>query len=503
MSDISMEQAVNRTLELGLMTAQQVQEIRAATGNHSISGEDFLNAATRRNFLTPYQVERLLSDQPTGLFYGDYKILYFVGAGTFGRVFRAVHRITGEMVALKVLRQKYSDDPEAAKQFIEEGNLGKKLQHPNIVAIREVHTSRSEHYFVMEFIEGSNLREFLKIRGTLSPIEAVRMTLGIARGLEFASKFGVTHRDLRLSNVLVSSTGEAKLLDFGLAAMEKSDSDDFTSRTVDYAALENSTGAPRDDRRSDIFFAGAILYHLLAGESAYEETKGRSQRVDPDRFKKMEPIQKRLPDIPISVATVVQRAMALDPNKRYQTPGEFADDLQNVLTRLEQLEQGDTSSVEVDDTALATPVAPVQVEAKCRGTFFVVESDPQFQDLFRNGFRKNRLRVILTSDPQRGAERIQQSPTLVACALFSTHKLGRAAFDAFNSLKDELATQEVPAILLLDEKHSEWKEELSPAPHRLVLEMPVGFRALREAVDYLLEKFPPIMEDEEDEELKF
>ncbi len=502
MSDISMEQAVNRTLELGLMTAQQVQEIRAATGNHSISGEDFLNAATRRDFLTPYQVERLLSDQPTGLFYGDYKILYFVGAGTFGRVFRAVHRITGEMVALKVLRQKYSDDPEAAKQFIEEGNLGKKLQHPNIVAIREIHASRSEHYFVMEFIEGSNLREFLKIRGKLSPIEAVRMTLGIARGLDFASKLGVTHRDLRLSNVLVSSTGVAKLLDFGLAAIDKSDNDDSSSRTVDYAGLENSTGAPRDDRRSDIFFAGAILYHLLAGESAYEETKGRGQRVDPDRFKKMEPIQKRLPDLPISVATVVQRAMALDPNKRYQTPGELANDLQNVLTRLEEVDQGDKSSSEVDMKP-AVPVVPAQVEEKCRGTLFVVESDPQFQDVFRNGFRKNRLRVILTSDPQRGAERIQQSPTLVACALFSTYKLGRAAFDAFNSLKDELATQEVPAILLLDERHSEWKAELSPAPHRLVLEMPVGFRALRGAIDYLLEKFPPIMEDEEDEELKF
>ena len=503
MSDISMESAVNRTLELDLMTAQQVHEIRVVTGNRAITGEEFFQTATNRDFLTPYQVERLMREETTGYFYGDYKVLYFVGAGTFGRVFRAAHRITGDVVALKVLRQKYSDDPEAAAEFVREGELGKKLQHPNIVAIREVYASQAENFFVMEFVEGSNLREFLRIRGRLKPVEALQMTLGIARGLEFASKFGVTHRDMRMSNVLVSSKREAKLLDFGLAAMDREGNDDLSSRTVDYATLENSTGAPRDDRRSDIFFTGAILYQLLTGESAYEESRGRGQRADPDRFRKMVPIHQKLPDLPVAAETVVQRAMSLDPSKRYQTPSALAEDIQRAIDRLDLTQRGgsgDDTLLESDaDATFDSPVQPEsQHEEKLRGTLFVVESDPEFQNLFRSGFRKNHWNVILTSDPQRAVDRIRQNPAKVACVLFSTYRLGRDVFDAFNGLKDEMATEEIPAILLLAAKHTEWKDDLTPAPHRVVLTMPVGFRALRGAAEYLYEKFPPLDDDVEE-----
>ncbi|MDO4559147.1 MAG: serine/threonine-protein kinase, partial [Planctomycetia bacterium] len=384
MSDISMETAVNRVLELGLMTAQQVHEIRMMAGSRAMSGEDFLQAATRRDFLTPYQVDRLSRDETSGYFYGDYRVLYFVGAGTFGRVFRAAHRITGEVVALKILRQKYCDDPEAAARFVREGELGRKLQHPNIVAIRDVCSTKTERYFVMEFVEGSNLREFLKIRERLEPMEALRMVYGIASGLECAARFGVTHRDLRMSNVLVSSKGDAKLLDFGLAAMDREGNDDPASRTVDYAALENSTGAPRDDRRSDIFFAGAILYHLIAGESAYEEAKGRGQRPDPDRFLHMVPIRQRIPELPIAVESVIQRAMALDPTKRYQTPGQLADDIRQLLERLEKASQVDESSAEFAQIreAIDQPLFR-EKEETIRGTLLVAESDPEFQNLFR------------------------------------------------------------------------------------------------------------------------
>ena len=496
MSDISMEAAVNRVLELGLMTAQQIHELRVMAGGRAMSGEDFLQAATRRDFLTPYQVERLSRGETSGYFYGDYKVLYFVGAGTFGRVFRAAHRISGDVVALKVLRQKYSDDPVAAAQFIREGELGKKLQHPNIVAIRDVCSTKTESYFVMEFIEGSNLREFLKIRERLEPVEALRMVLGIALGLECAAKFGITHRDMRMSNVLVSSKGEAKLLDFGLAVMDRDGNDDSTSRTVDYAALENSTGTPRDDRRSDIFFTGAILYQLLTGESAYTEAKGRNQRPDPDRFLHMVPIRERLADLPIAVETVVQRAMALDPARRYQTPGQLADDIRQVIDRLERASAVDESSPEFASIreAIDQPLQRREKEEEIRGTLLVAESDPEFQNLFREGFRRNRFQVILTSDPQRAVERVRQDPSKIACVLFSCHKLGRDAYKAFDGLKDEVGADSVPAILLLSEKQAEWKGKLILAPHRIVLMMPILFRALRGAVDYLVEKYPPVEE---------
>ncbi|GAG25245.1 unnamed protein product, partial [marine sediment metagenome] len=253
------------------------------------------------------------------------------GAGTFARVYRAVHRETGQVVAVKVLRKRYSSKAPDYEPFVREGELGMTLRHPNIVPIYEVYSRDDTHFLVMEFVEGRNMREFVKIRKKLEPVEATRLMMDVAGGLRYAHERGLTHRDLRASNVLVSSRGRAKVVDFGLAAGDEEGKQDAGSesnpRTIDYAALERATGMRRDDARSDVYFMGCIFYYMLTGEPPLPEIKDRTRRLAKSRFTQVTPIQEFDPTLSSAVALVVNRAMDLDPEKRYQTPAAMLDDL--------------------------------------------------------------------------------------------------------------------------------------------------------------------------------
>lgn len=158
------EQIAQRAFNLGLLDERQLQEVWASFGSRHVQLEDLLQTLVRREYMTNYQVERLVKGERSGFFFGDYKVLYLVGTGTFARVYRAVHRTTGKIVALKVLRNRYSENQVQANQFVREGRVGCALRHPNIVPIYDVISNRRTHFLVMEFIEGRNLREFVKIR---------------------------------------------------------------------------------------------------------------------------------------------------------------------------------------------------------------------------------------------------------------------------------------------------------------------------------------------------
>jgi len=167
MSRPTAEQVAQRAFDLGLVDTRQLQEVWGSLGSHNVPVDTLLQVLVRREFLTNYQVDRLLKGERSGFFFGDYKILYLVGTGTFARVYRAVHRQTQQVVAVKVLRKRFSEIPSQYSQFIREGEVGCTLRHPNIVPIYEVFSHRGTHFLVMEFVEGQNLREFIKIRNRL------------------------------------------------------------------------------------------------------------------------------------------------------------------------------------------------------------------------------------------------------------------------------------------------------------------------------------------------
>jgi serine/threonine-protein kinase len=415
--------------------------------------------------------------------------LYLIGSGTFARVYRACHKKTGEIVALKVLRRRFSDEPEQAERFYREGQMGATLKHPNIVPITEVvaDRERGNHFLVMQFIEGRNLREFIKIRKKFSPVEATRIVADVAAGLNYAFLRGICHRDLKMSNVLVSSKGQAMLVDFGLAAADKNLSDDAIAnspnpRTIDYAGLERATGVRKDDPRSDIYFLGCIYYHILTGVPPIYETKDRIQRLSKTRFEEVVPILKTDPNLPQSIAAIITQAMELKPDQRYQSPGAMLADLKAAMPRLAE----EPAAPATDDGHQVAKTLEPPLRHKPQRTLMLVESNIQLQDIIRQRLKNNGYRVLVTADPDRALGRFAGGDKAADCVIFSTSELGQSALDAFNRFGDGQHTSDVPAVLLLGEHHKGWKKKAKLGKHRVEVSMPIKLRQFREVLAKLV-----------------
>jgi len=484
------ELIAQRAFDLGLLNEGQLQEVWGSFGSRSVDVDDFLQTLVRREMLTNYQVDRLMKGERSGFFFGDYKVLYLVGTGTFARVYRSVHKDTGQVVAVKALRNRFSDIPSQYGLFLREGELGRTLRHPNIVPIYEVHSTGRVHFLVMEFIEGRNLREFIKVRKILSPAEATRLMIDICRGLDYAFERTVTHRDLRMSNVLVSSRGQAKLVDFGLASgdeplPENLDFDMPTTRTIDYAALERATGVRRGDARSDVYFAGCIYYHMLCGVPALLEVKNRVHRLNRSRFTNIPSVQSIAPTLPHYLLSVLNRSMALEPNRRYQSPAEYLADLETAAKRL--AEEGVAAEPAAPPAApRPSPETAPEEPKEPQHAVMVVESNVRMQDIFREGLKKAGYRVLLTSDPDRAFERLSLEFGSADCVVLNAQELGEAALQAFNRLGEDAATQGLPALLLLEESQRHWKRNAHTARHRVTVPLPITMRELRVAVEKLI-----------------
>src|SRR5262245_47230225 len=300
MPSISPEQLVQRIGDAGILDTRQIESLWAELGTREVSLETVIGLLLRKELLTNYQLDRLLKGEKGGYFYGEYKVLYLVGTGTFARVYRAVHGRSGRIVCVKALRKRFRDDKSMCEQFLREGKIGMQLRHPSIVPIYEVLEQPSPS-LVMEFIEGSNLREFQRMRKKLMPLESMRLTVDILSGLVYAAQQGMSHRDLKMSNVLVTSRGRAKLVDFGLAGLagtHTGGAEETNPRTIDYAALERATNCKNNDPRSDLFFVGVMLYIMLAGTSPISDHKDRLSRLSSGRFQNLKPIQVAEPTIP-------------------------------------------------------------------------------------------------------------------------------------------------------------------------------------------------------------
>ncbi len=477
MAELSAEEIAQRAFELELLDDKSLREVRGEITGRHVESAEFQQLLLRRGLMTPYQMERLLRGDRTGFFYGRYKILYQVGAGTFARVYRSVHQESGQIFGVKVLRQRFVADPKKCEQFRQEAEVGLTLRHNNIVGIHEVGAERANQYIVMEFVEGQSLREFLKVRRRLELIDAVRLMSDIMRGLDYAAKRGISHRDMKSSNVLVSSSGTAKLVDFGLAGVDPESSDEALAgienpRTLDYMALERASGMVNGDIKSDVYFAGCIFYQMLSGYPALEETRDRILRANKSRFLEVVPLKKYCPDMPGPVLAIAERAMELDPRQRYQMPGEMLADLLAVQKRLE--EGNDLSSLN-----------SLTLNSKQR-TLMLVESNAKLQDVLRDQLKKNGFRVLVTADPQRPMQWTPGNQTAAECVLFSTGTLGESALQAFNDFGANTITSKIPAVLLLAAKHQDWAAQAKLAAHRVVINSPIKVPELIETLSRLL-----------------
>jgi len=469
------ENLLRMIAELKLVpSAVAEQAFREAVGGSS-DAATLGQAFVRRELLTGYQVDRLLRGDTTGYFFGPAKILYQIGSGGFARVYRAVHRDTGGVLAVKVLRKRFSDDALKQEAFLREGEMGRTLRHPHIVAIEDMGRENGATYITMEFVEGQTLRQLVKIRGALDLALGLQLVHSLLSGLDYAHRRGVNHRDLKSSNVLVSATGVAKLVDFGLAGVdepgESGRGPGQRLRTVDYSALEKLTNTRDDDVRSDIYFLGTVAYTALCGQPALEESRDRGVRSDPRRFMQVVPLQSRAAHLPRDVVDFVNRMMHLDPQQRWQTAAEAGAALEPIMAS-HAAGGGSTA------TAARRGVQPAD-DRKC---LMVVESADAAQIKIRDFFTGLGYRVLITENPQRALSRFSRSPFPADCLVLSTFTLGEDALEAFNRISEDSFLADVPAILLVDSKHHEVIPRARSDALRKVVVMPVQVPKLRATI---------------------
>ena len=337
MTEIDAQTFLEQATLIGLITRDQASEARADATDGSV--EAIARVLLRKDILTAWQVEKLKKGDLTGFHFGDCKVLFHIAEGTFARVYRGRKIQGNQSVAIKVLRNRFVSDAGAIARFNQEAESGLRLVHPNIVQIYEYGENDKRYFMIMEFVEGSNLRDFLRIRGRLKPTEALPLMLGLAKGLKYSLEQGVTHRDIKATNILIASNGQAKLVDFGLATIEGDERKMAVAhgqRTVDYSALERTCGSPKGDKRSDIFFLGCVFYQMLTGQLPLPEveTDDPLKKMLKRGINSIKPLseQRHAPDA--ELCEIIEKMMKVDLQKRYNTMAGVVDDLEAYLDRL-------------------------------------------------------------------------------------------------------------------------------------------------------------------------
>ncbi len=453
MPELDANVAGQELVKIGLITEAQLQEAWEQLGGRQSDADHLLLFLERKGYMTPWQTSKFLKGDREGFILGGYRLLYKIQSGSFGRVFRGQEEGTGRVVAVKVLRRRWSDDQQRIDLFQREARVGMSMHHPNIVEILAMARDKTaaQYYIVMEFVEGWNLREFLARRKKLEPLEAIRVIEDAAQGLAYAYSLGVTHRDMKLTNILVGSSGQAKLVDFGLAKIFSTlagSDEDRVERTVDYAGLERATGVQPGDIRSDIYFLGAVLYEILCGRPPLDMTRDRHARMAARRFDNVKPLGRDEVDGPPSLFRLVETMMAHNPTERYQTPTQLLDAIRSVRRELEGHGAGKGGGP--------------------RGVF-VVESDLRLQDAIRDKFKELGYRVFIASDPARAVDRFRQQP--FHGLVVDARTTGEEGFLYFERIIGEADRQGMSCggILMLSEDQADWAVRIKRRPSVLVL----------------------------------
>jgi serine/threonine-protein kinase len=273
-------------------------------------------------FLTATQAKYLLRLQRTPDPIEGYKLLERRGQGGMGVVYRAVQKSLKREVAVKILAPKWAQHARFLQRFFREAKLAGELNHPNVVSAIDVGESGGLHYYAMEYVDGWSVAEILKEDGAFEEAEALDILVQVAKALQHAAEHHIVHRDVKPENILVTPDGVAKLADLGLSKQLTSDctitTEGKTLGTPFYVSPELARGARDVDVRSDIYSLGATLYHMLVGEPPYmgDNPAAIMARHIADEAV---PVKRRRRDVSVGVSKLVERMMAKDPAKRYQT----------------------------------------------------------------------------------------------------------------------------------------------------------------------------------------
>ena len=266
-----------------------------------------------------------------GMYIADrYEIIGKIGAGGMSDVYKAKDLTLGRFVAIKVLKPEFSEDVGFVTKFRTEAQSAAALQHPNIVNIYDVGSENGLHYIVMEYVEGITLKTYIEKKGQLSFKEAVSIAIQVGRGIEAAHNNQIIHRDIKPQNIMISTEGKVKVMDFGIARAASSNtiSSDVMG-SVHYSSPEQARNGFVDGK-SDIYSLGIVMYEMVTGRVPFDGDTTVAVAIQHLQEEMVKP-SAYAPNLPISMEKIILKCTQKNPDRRYENMSALLSDLRKAL----------------------------------------------------------------------------------------------------------------------------------------------------------------------------
>jgi len=318
------------------------------------------------------------------LFDGRYRIVRRIGAGGMANVYLAEDQELGRRVAIKILNERHANDEQFVERFRREAKNAASLSHPNIVSIYDRGEAEGTYYIAMEHLDGRNLKELIVARGPAPVKIAIDYTRSILSALAFAHRHDVVHRDIKPHNVLVDKDNRVKVTDFGIARAGTSQMTEAGSivGTAQYLSPEQARGTTVD-HRSDLYSVGILLFELLTGEVPF--TGDSPVEIAMRHLSAQAPLpSERREGVPEDLDLIVARALAKDPDQRYQSAEEMDADLERVAQGLGVSDRTTDAATAIIaggaaamPTAIVRPETPLTVETRVERPAYYDYEEPR------------------------------------------------------------------------------------------------------------------------------
>ena len=266
-----------------------------------------------------------------GTFIADrYEIVGKVGTGGMSDVYKAKDHTLGRFVAIKVLKEEFSEDTNFVTKFRSEAQAAAGLEHPNIVNIYDVGSENGIHYIVMEYVEGITLKTYIEKKGQLNYKEALSIAIQVGRGIQAAHAKNIIHRDIKPQNIIISTDGKVKVTDFGIArAVSENTIHSDVMGSVHYASPEQARNGYVSNK-SDIYSLGIVMYEMVTGRVPFDGDSTVAVAIQ-HLQDEMVPPSTYAPNLPISLEKIIQKCTQKSPDRRYDSMESLLIDLRKSL----------------------------------------------------------------------------------------------------------------------------------------------------------------------------
>ncbi|WP_422931983.1 WD40 repeat domain-containing serine/threonine protein kinase [Singulisphaera sp. PoT] len=337
----TIRQFLRSIVKLGLISLEDAEPMTEGFADVA----ELARALVKAGKLTPYQAGAAAHGKSKGLAIGRYIILDRLGAGGMGVVFKAKHRVTARVVALKILLPSLTEKRDAVARFRREAEAAARLNHTNVVSVLDADTDRGVHFLVLDYVEGCDLDRYVRQRGPLSVEQGIDALAQAARGLAAAHGHGIIHRDIKPGNLILDREGTVKVLDLGLAKLIAAANQPTPGwktgtaltlahtymGTVDFMAPEQADDSRSADHRADVYSLGCTIFYLLTGRAPFQAPSILKRLIEHQERPAPSLVEAR-PETPPSLEALYQSMMAKSPEDR---PGSMTE----VVSRLEACRQ--------------------------------------------------------------------------------------------------------------------------------------------------------------------